>query len=453
MHLVNPENPEILSKLDSFARLLVGFGASRHPGGESVLVNGAVFKTVSEPVRAGLGRFDSYTPPPVTEAGKLFFYKEIPHMIRDWVELNMTPGIGPRAAAKLLERFGSAEAVYKATRAELEQLRLPPEAVDTIIARDLLPRAEAEITAVKQLGGDILLLDDGVYPSSLREIYDPPIVLYVKGAWSDCLDRPCIGVVGSRRCSTYGQNAANMLARDLAERGVTVVSGFARGIDAAAHRGALEANGRTVAVLGTGIDEVYPREHKKLAAEILDRGGALVSQFPLGTPPVSENFPYRNRIISGLSLGVVVVEASEHSGSLITARLAMEQNREVFAVPGNITSRNSFGTNYLIKGAGAKLVQQWQDIASELPQPVAASLLPPPFSERKIADRLAFVPEGLSPAETCVFKLLTPDSPAHVDWLFDKSKLPISELTAALLSLEIRELVRALPGRCFVRRL
>lgn len=378
-------------------------------------------------------------------------------MIRDWVELNMTPGIGPRAAAKLLERFGSAEAVYKATRAELEHLRLPPEAVDTIIARDLLPRAEAEINAVKTLGGDILLLDDGVYPSSLREIYDPPIVLYVKGAWSDCLDRPCIGVVGSRRCSTYGQNAANMLARDLAEHGVTVVSGFARGIDAAAHRGALEAGGRTVAVLGTGIDEVYPRDHKKLAAEILDRGGALVSQFPLGTPPVSENFPYRNRIISGLSLGVVVVEASENSGSLITARLAMEQNREVFAVPGNITSRNSFGTNYLIKGAGAKLVQQWQDIAAELPQPIAASLLPPPFSERKkesaMTERLAFVPEGLSPAETCVFKLLTPDSPADVDWLFDKSKLPISELTAALLSLEIRELVRALPGRCFVRKL
>ncbi|HEV8428142.1 MAG TPA: DNA-processing protein DprA [Pyrinomonadaceae bacterium] len=378
-------------------------------------------------------------------------------MIRDWVELNMTPGIGPRAAAKLLERFGSAEAVYKATRAELEQLRLPPEAVDTIIARDLLPRAEAEIEAVKKLGGDILLLDDGVYPSPLREIYDPPIVLYVKGAWSDCLDRPCIGVVGSRRCSTYGQNAAIMLARDLAQRGITVVSGFARGIDAAAHRGALDAGGRTVAVLGTGIDEVYPRDHKKLAAEILDRGGALVSQFPLGTPPVSENFPYRNRIISGLSLGVVIVEAAENSGSLITARLAMEQNREVFAVPGNITSRNSFGTNYLIKGAGAKLVQQWQDIATELPQQIAATLLPPPVGERKketsVADRLSFVPEGLSQAETSVFKLLTPDSPAHVDWLFDKSKLPISELTAALLSLEVRELVRALPGRCFVRKL
>ncbi|HEX5965267.1 MAG TPA: DNA-processing protein DprA, partial [Pyrinomonadaceae bacterium] len=162
-------------------------------------------------------------------------------MIRDWVELNMTPGIGPRAAAKLLERFGSAGAVYSATRSDLEHLRLPPEAVDSIIARDLQSTAEDEIDAVKRLGGDILLLDDGVYPSSLREIYDPPIVLYVKGAWSECLDQPCIGVVGSRRCSTYGQNSALMLARDLAQRGVTIVSGFARGIDAAAHRGALEA--------------------------------------------------------------------------------------------------------------------------------------------------------------------------------------------------------------------
>jgi DNA processing protein len=378
-------------------------------------------------------------------------------MIRDWVELNMTPGIGPRAAAKLLERFGSAEAVYSATRAELEHLRLIPEAIDTIIARDLQATAEAEIRAVRKLGGDILLLDDGVYPSSLREIYDPPIVLYVKGAWSECLDRPCIAVVGSRRCSTYGQNSALMLARDLAQRGVTVVSGFARGIDAAAHRGALEAGGRTVAVLGTGIDEYYPRDHKQLAEEILGSGGAMVTQFPLGTPPVSENFPYRNRIISGLSLGIVVVEAAENSGSLITARLAIEQNREVFAVPGNITSRNSFGTNYLIKGAGAKLVQQWQDIATELPPQVAAKLLPPPFGEKSkeksLADRLAFVPEGLSGNETSVFKLLTADDPAHIDSLIDKSKLPISDLTAALLKLEMRELVRALPGKCFVRKL
>jgi DNA processing protein len=209
-------------------------------------------------------------------------------------------------------------------------------------------------------------------------------------------------------------------------------------------------------VLGTGIDEVYPRDHKKLALEILDKGGALVSQFPLGTPPVSENFPYRNRIISGLSLGVVVVEASEYSGSLITARLAMEQNREVFAVPGNITSRNSFGTNYLIKGAGAKLVQQWQDVATELPPQIAARLLPPPFGEKKetsLADKLSFVPEGLTRSETSIFRLLTPDSPVHIDALVDQSRLGMSDLTAALLSLEMRELIRALPGRCFVRKL
>ena len=377
--------------------------------------------------------------------------------MRDWVALNMTPGIGPRAAAKLLERFGSAEAVYGATRAELEKLRLIPEAVDSIIARDLFARAEAEIETVRKLGADLLILDDGVYPDLLREIYDPPITLYVKGAWEACLDQPCVAVVGSRRCSTYGQNAALMLARDLAQRGVTVVSGFARGIDAAAHRGALEAGGRTVAVLGTGMGEFYPRDHKRLADEILDRGGAIVTQFPLGTPPVAENFPYRNRIISGLSLGVVVVEAAENSGSLITARLAIEQNREVFAVPGNITSRNSFGTNYLIKGAGAKLVQQWQDIASELPPQIAARLLPPPFSdkrrEKSLADQLSLVPHGLSRSETLVLKLLTADTPEHIDALVDRTKLSISDLTAALLALEMKELIRALPGRCFVRKM
>jgi DNA processing protein len=377
--------------------------------------------------------------------------------MRDWVALNMTPGIGPRAAAKLLERFGSAEAVYSATRVELERLRLLPEAVDSIIARDLHSRAESELENVKQIGCDILILDDGVYPSLLREIYDPPITLYVKGAWSECLDQPCVAIVGSRRCSTYGQNAAVMLARDLAQRGVTIVSGFARGIDAAAHRGALEGGGRTIAVLGTGIDEVYPRDHKKLAEEILDGGGAMVTQFPLATPPVPENFPYRNRIISGLSLGVVVVEAAENSGSLITARLAIEQNREVFAVPGNITSRNSFGTNYLIKGAGAKLVQQWQDVAAELPPQIAAKLLPPPLGEKKkqksLADQLAFVPQGLSGFEQSVFKLLSADNPAHIDVLVDQSRLSISDLTSALLTLEMRDLVRALPGKCFVRKM
>jgi DNA processing protein len=377
--------------------------------------------------------------------------------MKDWIALNMTPGVGPRVTARLLEHFGSAEAIFDATRRDLALLRLPPETIESIASRELHARAEAEIERVRKLGGDILVLDDGVYPALLRETHDPPVVLYVKGAWDECLESPCIAIVGSRRCSTYGQNAALMMSRELAERGVTIVSGLARGIDAAAHRGALEAGGRTVAVMGTGLDQVYPRDHKKLASEILNRGGALVTQFPLSTPPVSENFPYRNRVISGLSLGVLVIEAAENSGSLITARLAMEQNREVFAVPGNITSRNSFGTNYLIKGAGAKLVQQWQDVAGELPAEIAAQLLPPPSrkSKRKgeLLDQLKLSPPDLSEPELAVFNLLSTDTPLQIDTLAEGTKLSITQLTSALLALEMRELVRALPGMCFVRRM
>ena len=377
--------------------------------------------------------------------------------MKDWIALNMTPGVGPRVTARLLEHFGSAEAIFDAPRRELALLRLPLEAIESIASRELHARAEAEIERVRQLGGDILVLDDGVYPALLRETYDPPVVLYVKGAWEECLERPCVAVVGSRRCSTYGQNAALMMSRELAQRGVTIVSGLARGIDASAHRGALEAGGRTVAVTGTGLDRVYPRDHKKLTDEILNRGGAIVTQFPLGTPPVSENFPYRNRVISGLSLGVLVIEAAENSGSLITARLAMEQNREVFAVPGNITSRNSFGTNYLIKGAGAKLVQQWQDVAGELPSEIAAQLLPPPSRKSKkkgeLLDQLKLVPPDLSAPERAVFTLLSTDTPQQIDTLAESTKLSITQLTSALLALEMRELIRALPGMCFVRKL
>src|SRR5213595_971035 len=213
-----------------------------------------------------------------------------------WIALNMTPGVGPRVTARLLEHFGSAEAIFDAPRRELALLRLTPESIESIANRELHNRAAAEIENVRKLGGDILVLDDGVYPALLRETYDPPVTLYVKGAWAECLERPTIAIVGSRRCSTYGQNAALMLSRELAQRGVTIISGLARGIDAAAHRGALEGGGRTVGVMGTGLDQIYPRDHKKLAAEMLEKGGALVSQFPLATPPIPENFPYRNRI-------------------------------------------------------------------------------------------------------------------------------------------------------------
>jgi DNA processing protein len=293
--------------------------------------------------------------------------------MKEWIALNMTPGVGPRVATKLLERFGSPDGVFHARRAELESLRVKPATIESIIKREFEDAAEKELERVKSAGGDILILDDGSYPEMLREIADPPITLYVRGEWQACFEQPCVAVIGSRQCSTYGANAAEMLSRDLASRGVCVVSGLARGIDTAAHKGAIAGKGKTVAVLGTGLDTVYPKENARFVNEILDAGGAIVTQFPLGTPPLKDNFPYRNRIISGLSLGVLIIEASERSGSLITARLATEQNREVMAVPGNITSRNSFGTNYLIK-AGAKLVQQWQDVVAELPAEIGAKI-------------------------------------------------------------------------------
>ncbi|HEV8160317.1 MAG TPA: DNA-processing protein DprA [Pyrinomonadaceae bacterium] len=374
--------------------------------------------------------------------------------MKEWISLNMTPQIGPRAATKLLEKFGSAENVFHARRSELESLRLKPESIESILKREFHDKAEEELERVRNSGGDVLILDDGGYPYLLREIADPPITLYVKGDWQACFDQPCVAVVGSRRCSTYGENASEMLSRDLAINGICVVSGLARGIDSAAHRGAIAGKGRTIAVLGTGIDGVYPKENAKLVEEILDAGGAIVSQFPLGTPPLKDNFPYRNRIISGLSLGILLVEASERSGSLITARLAMEQNREVLAVPGNITSKNSFGTNYLIK-SGAKLVQQWQDVVSELPQEISAAILPPVIDEKKTKEtkQPEHIPAGLDDNERKIWQFLSADEAAHVDTLLEESGLSFGDLNAALLGLEMRELVRTLPGKHYARKI
>ena len=367
----------------------------------------------------------------------------------------MTPGIGPRKATQLLERFGSADNVFHATRSELESLRIRAETIESILKREFHARAADELNKVKDIGGDVLILDDGSYPVLLREIADPPITLYVKGDWASCFDAPCVAVIGSRRCSTYGENASEMLARDLAERGVCIVSGFARGIDTAAHRGAIRGKGKTIAVLGTGIDNVYPKENARLVDEILASGGAIVSQFPLETPPLKENFPYRNRIISGLSYGVLLVEASERSGSLITARLAMEQNREVLAVPGNITSKNSFGTNYLIK-SGAKLVQQWQDVVTELPSEISARILPPQLDDKTADEKPpppTLAPAGLSTNERTIWQHLSADESLHIDALLEVSGLSFGDLNAALLGLEMRELIRVLPGKCYARKI
>jgi DNA processing protein len=373
----------------------------------------------------------------------------------DWIALNMTPGVGPRAATKLLERFGSADRVFHARRTELESLRLRPETIESILKREFHERADSELGRVKKLDGDVLIIDDGSYPALLREIDDPPPVLYVKGNWQACFDEPGVGVIGSRMCSTYGENASEMLARDLASRGICIVSGLARGIDAAAHRGAMSGKGKTIAVLGTGIDSVYPKENNSLVREILASGGALVSQFPLGTPPLKDNFPYRNRIISGLSLGVLIVEASERSGSLITARLAMEQNREVMAVPGNITSGNSFGTNYLIK-SGAKLVQQWQDVVAELPADISASILPPkvePDKPETAVRQPELIPADLTETERRIWAILGGDRSTHIDELLEASGLSFGDLNTALVALDIRDLIRVLPGKHYARRM
>jgi DNA processing protein len=290
-----------------------------------------------------------------------------------------------------------------------------------------------------------LALNDELYPQLLKEIYDPPPVLYLQGDVAALNRQPAIAVVGSRRCSTYGRNATEMLASELATRGVTIISGLARGIDTAAHKAALTAKGKTVAVLGNGLDQVYPRENKDLAAEITNNG-AVISELPLGAPPLPQNFPFRNRIISGLCLGVLIVEAAERSGSLITARMALEQGRDVFAVPGNITSGNSFGPNYLIKD-GAKLVQSWRDIVEELPTHWKATLL--------VENSASLQPELplFSAAEEQIYHLLDLDEPRHIDQLSGKSGLAIGEVLSTLLSLEIKDWVKQLPGKNFVRKI
>lgn len=365
--------------------------------------------------------------------------------LADWIALNLIRGIGPRTANLLLDRFGGPAAVFAAPRPALEAAGLKPESIDELRDSAILERAQAEIERLEGLGGEVLTLADEDYPAPLRETYDPPVALYARGDWRAAVSRPCLAMVGSRRCSTYGVNAAHGLARDLAARGLTVVSGLARGIDAAAHRGALEAGGRTLAVVGTGLDLTYPKEHARLAAEVA-ASGALLSEFPLGTPPLAQNFPYRNRVLSGLCWGVLVVEAAEHSGSLITARLAGEQGREVFAVPGNISSRTSFGPNFLIKD-GAKLVQHWRDVVEELPRELRADLPPAAPSQ------LAFEAVELGERERAVLQLLAPDEPAHVDELLVRSGLGPPELMSALLELEMKDRIRQLPGKQFVRKM
>ena len=372
---------------------------------------------------------------------------------RYWLALARVDGLGVRGAHKLIEHFSSPQAVYHASLTELEGCGLPARVAEAIFAQSGLKEAEQEIDAAEKANYRLVVYGREGYPRLLQEISDPPLVLYVRGDVG-VLSQHAVAVVGTRRPTAYGSSVAHRLASDLAQRQLVIVSGLARGIDSAAHRGALEAKGKTLAVLGSGVDVIYPRENKRLAEQVVE-SGALISEFPLGTPPTPENFPIRNRIISGLALGAVIVEAAEYSGSLITARMASEQNREVYAVPGNITSAQSFGPNLLIK-QGAKLVDQWLDVVEEFPAPVRMQLLPP----ARASDMAAAGPQtpspleqGLEPDQKAVFEVLRADEALFVDSICGSVSFPQPRVLAALLTLEMSGLVKQLPGKNFIRKL
>jgi DNA processing protein len=364
-----------------------------------------------------------------------------------WLALALTPGLGARMAGKLLREFGSPEAVFNTSLTSLEAQRLPAAVAQALHSRQSMSDAARELAQAQALGCRLLTWDEPEYPARLREIYDPPPLLYVLGD-VELLSRHLISIVGSRRPTPYGNQIAERLARDLAERGLVITSGLARGIDACAHKGALSsATGKTIGVLGCGIDVIYPKENKKIFAEIQQRG-AIVSEFPLGTFPAPQNFPIRNRVIAGMALGVVVVEGAQYSGSLITARLAMEFGREVYGVPGNVTQPSSFGPNSLIK-QGAKLVTGWEDVVEELPTSVRAELMP--VETASAEERTTLIVSVLGPMERSLYDLLNVDESLHVDELVERSGLTSSEVLAALFDLELKTVVRQLPGKQFLK--
>jgi DNA processing protein len=370
----------------------------------------------------------------------------------EWLALALTPGLGPTRSRKLVEHFGSAEAVFRASLTELESTDIQASSAQSIATGKSSELARQELARAAGDGVAVLSMDDPLYPTRLKEIYDPPLVLYVRGP-SEVLSRPGIAMVGTRHPTPYGSGMAERLACDLAGQGLVIISGMARGVDTASHRGAISAKGKTIAVFGTGVDVIYPKENSRLSEQILALGGALISEFPLGTFAAPQNFPIRNRIISGMSLGVLVVEAAEYSGTRITARCALEQNRDVFAVPGNVTNKNSWGPNTLIK-QGAKLVATWEDVWEDLPTDVRLSLAPPPAPESSSASAASLFPDdGLPPHEKRILSLLKADEATQIDEIIEKleTEMSSSEIFAALFELELTSKIRQMPGKNFVK--
>jgi DNA processing protein len=363
-----------------------------------------------------------------------------------WLAMTMTPGIAARLSARLLKEFGSPEAVFKASLRGLEACDLPAPAAQAIFKKQSFWRAEKEVAAIRRIGCKLVNWKEPEYPQALLQIYDPPVMLYVHGD-SSILNSPSLSIVGTRRPTIYGTQMAERMGRDLATRGLTVVSGLARGIDAIAHGGATAVGGKAIGVIGTGIDVWYPKENKKLYEKVLERG-AIISELPTGSHPAPENFPVRNRIIAGMPLGVVIVEGKQYSGSLITARLAMEFGREVFGVPGNVTQEVSFAPNQLIK-QGAKLVTSAEDVIEELPTPVRAALVQ---AERvESAQMNLLLEDGLNPTAKKIYALLSAEETRHIDGIVETTGLNSSEVLATLFDLEMKGIVRQLPGKQFTK--
>ena len=373
-----------------------------------------------------------------------------------WLALHLIPGLGARNALKLVRSFGNPQAVFHASLTELKACGLRVAVAEAIHSGITFEDAGAELEKACQAGIEIVSYQDPRYPRPLKEIFDPPILLYARGR-VELLSGHNLAVVGSRRPSPYGMSVAQKLGRELVQTGLGVVSGMARGVDSLAHRGALDAGGNTIAVLGCGVDVVYPRENEKLAQRIVERG-LIVSEFRLGSTAFPQNFPIRNRIISGISLGVIVVEGAQYSGSLITARLALDQGREVFAVPGNIVSKQSWGPNLLIK-QGAKLVQEPTDVLEDLPLEVRRELAQAAKpdaaeagDETSSSAQASIWQDSLSRLAKQLFSLLRVDSSMHIDEVIRNCEdHSASEILSALSELELFGLARQLPGKHFLR--
>ena len=390
-----------------------------------------------------------------------------------WLALRRVHGVGPRTCRLLIDKFGSPEKVFSLNADEIGAAGVARNAARAIVEFRNFEPLEKELCELPNLGARMIKWTDDDYPPNLRQIADPPPFLFVRGTAS-LTDPNCIAIVGARAASDIGRRMAQRLGLELAAKGFTVVSGLARGIDGEAHQGALDAHGITIAVLGCGVDVIYPPEHRKLAEAIIAGGGALVSELPIGSQPLAENFPTRNRILSGLCLGVVIVEAAEKSGSLITARMALEQDRQVFAVPGSPLTGKTRGSNRLLK-EGAKLVECVEDVIEEL-APQMVKRLPPeaPSRQGHVVDRVPpvtksveFPPTTVTPTPATVVPtnvnnpIATLNSPAtlltyltdteklHVDSIIEASGLNAQTVLRLLLELELEGRVTQHPGKLF----